>query len=208
MGRLALVMILALTCKAQDPRMEAMNRALGVECRHCHIADDWKRADKPEFAFARRMIHMTDGLSAGPLRSLGGVTCWTCHRGAVKPARMPRNGWQEILAVWPESLKLSAEDAKKPQSEIYKNIQLGGAAPAGGLAMNMSIFAAALGVGCDYCHVPGRWDSDEKAPKATARVMQRMFAEIPQYFEDARRPSMQCYTCHQGSAKPQRKPNA
>ena len=51
--------------------MEAINRALGVECTFCHIADDWKRADKPEFTFARRMIHMTDGLSAGSLRSLG-----------------------------------------------------------------------------------------------------------------------------------------
>src|ERR1700722_16158814 len=102
MGRLAFSMMLALTCRAQDLRMEAMNRALGVECTHCHVADDWKRADKPEFGFARRMIHMTEGLSAGSLRNVGGITCWTCHRGNIKPARMPRTGWQDILAAWPE----------------------------------------------------------------------------------------------------------
>ena len=65
---------------------------------------------------------------------------------------------------------------------------------------------AALGVGCDYCHVLGRWDSDEKPAKVTARLMLRMFDEIPHYFEEGHQPVMQCYTCHQGSPKPEREP--
>jgi hypothetical protein len=189
----------------QEARMQAIDRALGVECAHCHAGDDWKRADKPEFAFAERMIKMTDGLSAGTLLDLGGVTCWTCHRGKVKPAGMTRASWEDRLAQWPETLKLSAEDAKKPRREVYKNIQSAPNASAGSLAMAMSIFAGALGVGCDHCHVPGRWDSDEKPAKVTARLMLHLFDEIPLYFDKGRQPIMQCFTCHQGSVKPERR---
>jgi hypothetical protein len=153
------------------------------------------------------MIKMTEGLSAGTLRSLGGITCWTCHRGNVKPARMPRASWEDLLAKWPEELKLSAENAKKPRRDVYKNIQSTPDAPAGGLPMAMSIFAAALGVGCEHCHVPGRWDLDEKPAKVTARLMLGILDEIPRYFEKNQQPVMQCYTCHQGSPKPQRHPN-
>jgi Photosynthetic reaction centre cytochrome C subunit len=184
-------------------RMQAINRDLGVECSHCHVGDDWKRDEKPQFGFAGRMIKMTAGLSSGTLRDLGGVTCWTCHRGKVKPDRMPRASWEGRLANWPEALKLKDDEAKKPAQEVYRNIQSLKDSPAGGLPMTMSVFAAALGVSCDHCHVPGRWDSDAKPAKATARLMLRLFSEIPTYFEASRQPSMQCYTCHQGAAKPQ-----
>jgi hypothetical protein len=208
MSRFVFVLVLAeLPIQAQDARMQAIDRALGVECSYCHTGDDWKRGDKPEFAFARRMIKMTDGLSGGTLSNLGGIRCWTCHRGNVKPARMPRAGWEGLLAKWPEELKLSPEDAKKPRREVYKNIRSTPDAPAGSLPMAMSIFAAALGVGCDHCHVPGRWDSDEKPAKVTARLMLGLFDEIPHYFEASRQPSMQCFSCHQGSVRPERRPN-
>jgi hypothetical protein len=188
-------------------RMREIDRALGVECAHCHVDQDWKRSDKPEFAFAVRMMKMTDGLSSGTLRNLGGVACWSCHRGHQKPERMARASWEDVLAKWPDALKLSAEDAKRPMREVYKNIQLSpSTAQAGGLPMTMSVYSAALGVACDYCHVPGNWDSDEKKTKVTARAMVRMFGEIPVFFEQGHQPSMQCYSCHQGAAKPQHKP--
>jgi hypothetical protein len=209
-ARLIPVIFIALTAircvQAQDDRMAGMqtiDRDLGVNCSHCHVGEDWKRDDKPQFAFAGRMIKMTQGLSAGTLRDLGGVTCWTCHRGKVKPDRMPRAAWEPRLANWPEALKLKEEDAKKPAQEVYRNIQSLKNSPAGGLAMTMSVFAGALGVSCDHCHVDGRWDSDAKPAKVTARLMLRLFSEIPTYFEASRQPSMQCYTCHQGSPKPQ-----
>lgn len=187
-------------------RMRVIDRDLGVECLYCHVVDEWKRDDKPQFAFAGRMIRMTQGLSAGTLRDLGGVTCWTCHRGKVKPNRMPRASWEDRLAKWPETLKLKEDDAKKPAQEVYRNIQSLKNSPAGGILMTMSVFAAALGVSCDHCHVPGSWDSDAKPAKGTARLMLRLFSEIPTYFEASRQPSMQCYTCHQGSPKPERLP--
>jgi hypothetical protein len=157
-------------------------------------------------SFAQRMTRMTQGLSGGTLQDFGGITCWTCHRGNTKPARMPREGWQDQLAHWPEALKLSREDARKPAGEVYRNLRVLATVPAGSIAMNMSIYGAALGVTCEHCHVPGEWASDEKAAKRTARKMLGLFTEIPAYFDTARQPSMQCYTCHQGSVKPQRQP--
>ena len=195
--------------QAQDDqvsRMKVIDRDLGVECSHCHVEDDWKRDEKPQFAFASRMIKMTQGLSAGTLRDLGGVTCWTCHRGKAKPDGMPRASWEDRLANWPEALKLNEEDAKKPAQEVYRNIQSLKNSPAGGIPMTMSVFAGALDVSCDYCHVPGRWDSDAKPAKVTARLMLRLFSEMPKYFEASRQPGMQCYSCHHGSPKPQRLP--
>jgi hypothetical protein len=192
--------------EAQDernPRMEAMNRALGVECGYCHVVGNWAKDDSPRFAFTIRMSKMVDGLNTGTLHDFGGVTCWTCHRGKAAPSRMPRAGWEERLAKWPETLKLSDADAKKPAEEVYRNIQSLKGSAAGGLPMTMSVFAAALDVSCEYCHVAGQWDSDAKPAKKTARRMLGLFAEIPQYFDSSRQLRMQCYTCHQGSPKPQ-----
>lgn len=186
--------------------MQAIARDLGVACSHCHTADDWKRDDNPQFAFAGRMNRMTQGITRGTLRDLGGVTCWSCHRGNVKPPRMPRASWEDRLAKWTDALRLKDEDAKRPAREVYRNIQSLVDSPAGSLPMTMSVFAAALGVSCDHCHVPGRWDSDEKPAKTTARLMLRLFGEIPTYFEPSRQPSLQCYTCHQGAPRPQRVP--
>jgi hypothetical protein len=207
-----LITLAVIKCtQAQDEqvsRMQVIDRDLGVTCSHCHVGDDWKRDEKPQFAFAVRMIKMTQGLSVGTLRDLGGVTCWTCHRGKKEPERMPRASWEDRLAKWPEALKLKQEDAKKRAPEVYRNIQSLKDSPAGGIPMTMSIFAGALDVSCEYCHVPGHWDSDEKTAKNTARRMLRLFSEMPTYFEDNRQPGMQCYTCHQGSPKPQRQPTA
>jgi len=192
--------------RAQDERMaqmRSMSNDLGVECTACHLADDWSNNQKPQFAAAARMIRMTDGLSAGTLKAFGGVTCWTCHRGKTTPARMPRAGWEDHLAHWPADARVSEEDAKKPAQQVFRNIQSLKDSPAGGLPMTMSVFAAALGVGCDYCHVPAQWESDQKSTKQTARSMLRLFSEVPKYFEGAKPPSLQCFTCHQGAPKPQ-----
>jgi hypothetical protein len=69
--------------------------------------------------------------------------------------------------------------------------------------MTLSVFARALGVSCDYCHAPGRWDSDDKPAKRTARLMLRVFDQIPPYFEKRRWPDLQCYTCREGALKSQ-----
>ena len=155
------------------------NKALGVECTHCHVAGAFADASKPTFDFARRMAQMVKGLSDGPLKSLDGVTCWSCHRGRSIPARVPAEAWQSVT--------------KAHEADF-----------AGGLenrALAMGVYSASLGVECDHCHVPGNFkDGSKRAHVLASTTMQEIFTLIPAYFDkDKRAPRTQCYMCHQGS---------
>ncbi|HEU4388470.1 MAG TPA: c-type cytochrome [Blastocatellia bacterium] len=66
--------------------MFAFRAALGVDCTHCHIKDQWEKDDKPTKQTARKMIRMTRDANA-ELGAAGRITCFTCHRGQVRPAQ-------------------------------------------------------------------------------------------------------------------------
>jgi hypothetical protein len=76
--------------------MQTVRQALGVQCTHCHVGGPADRAkdDMPTKMMARNMMKMVNGLND----SLGGtmaepkVTCFTCHRGSIKPATAPDGG--------------------------------------------------------------------------------------------------------------------
>src|SRR5262245_9748569 len=78
--------------------MEAFNRALGVECTHCHVADRWTDESKPAFATARNMIRMVREINGRLLADVGKVACWSCHGGQVKPSRVPPSEVEKRLA--------------------------------------------------------------------------------------------------------------
>ena len=67
------------------------SKSLGVDCRHCHVVDQWEKDDKPTKQIAREMyalmLSIDDNLKKiGNLKSANPVvTCHTCHRGQVKP---------------------------------------------------------------------------------------------------------------------------
>ena len=75
--------------------MRGYTAALGVQCNHCHVEDMAQRAsdENPKKDIARKMIKMTMDINATYLQGVGDaalpdqpkVTCYTCHRGAVKP---------------------------------------------------------------------------------------------------------------------------
>ncbi|HXT71099.1 MAG TPA: c-type cytochrome [Vicinamibacterales bacterium] len=75
----------------------------GVECTHCHVGTMQERAkdDNPKKAIARKMIQMTNAINDEMLKGIGDpvaagavakVTCYTCHRGALKPLNAPPSG--------------------------------------------------------------------------------------------------------------------
>lgn len=75
--------------------MRGYTGALGVQCNHCHVEDMAARAsdDNPKKDIARKMIQMTmdlnkqlDAIGTPAAPDAPKVTCFTCHRGAVKPA--------------------------------------------------------------------------------------------------------------------------
>jgi hypothetical protein len=61
--------------------------------------------------------------------------------------------------------------APKTAHDQYKNIQTLKDIPADQLIPAMQFISASLGVECEYCHVHGALDKDDKKPKLTARKM-------------------------------------
>ena len=82
--------------------MRSFTAALGVECSHCHVGTQQERAkdDNPKKGIARKMIQMTTAINNDLLKGVGEapaagtakVTCFTCHRGAIKPLNAPSGG--------------------------------------------------------------------------------------------------------------------
>jgi photosynthetic reaction center cytochrome c subunit len=53
--------------------------------------------------------------------------------------------------------------------EQFKNIQTLKGIPADQLIPSMQFITASLGVECDFCHVQGAFEKDDKKPKQAAR---------------------------------------
>jgi formate-dependent nitrite reductase cytochrome c552 subunit len=170
--------------RAQDEvqaRMQEWSKALGVTCSQCHLEGDFKAPYIPAFDMAYRMAQMVRSLNEGPLKSMGGVTCWTCHRGATIPPKITREQW---------------EAASKPFEAAFNGDN--------SMALQMGVFTAALGVECTFCHDATNWGSDEKPQKATARRMRGMVGGINKHFAGVRNPEISCLACHQGQVKVRR----
>jgi hypothetical protein len=79
--------------------MRSVAASLGVQCNHCHVGSPADRAkdDKPEKAMARKMFRMAMAINNDLLKDIGTpptdgslrVTCFTCHRGALKVPNAP-----------------------------------------------------------------------------------------------------------------------
>jgi photosynthetic reaction center cytochrome c subunit len=89
----------------------------------------------------------------------------------------------------------------KKAEEQYKNIQVLKGIPADQLVPGMQFITASLGVECQFCHVEGAFEKDDKKTKQTARkMMAMMFAINKDNFEGHR--EVTCYSCHRGSTDP------
>jgi photosynthetic reaction center cytochrome c subunit len=89
----------------------------------------------------------------------------------------------------------------KKAEEQFKNIQTLKGIPADQLIPAMQFITASLGVGCEFCHVQGAFEKDDKKPKQTARkMMEMMFAINKENFEGHR--EVTCYSCHRGATNP------
>src|SRR4029077_6227086 len=97
----------------------------------------------------------------------------------------------------------SATGATSPKlaEEQFKNIQTLKGIPAEQIIPSMQFIAASLGVECEYCHVRGSMEKDDKKPKVTARKMMAMMMAInKENFEGHR--EVTCFSCHRGAANP------
>lgn len=96
----------------------------------------------------------------------------------------------------------------RPAGEVFKNVKILKDLPAARFLRVMDVgYSRALGVGCEHCHVEGRWEADEKRPKRAAREMMALVSEINEKLGtlqeiDTEEPSVNCTTCHRGYVKP------
>ena len=96
-----------------------------------------------------------------------------------------------------------------PAESVFKNVKVMKGIPAGRFVRIMNAgFGRSLGVSCGFCHVPGKWDLDDKKEKETARLMWTMTGAINRDYiakvpTDSGPPQMvNCMTCHQGHSRP------
>jgi hypothetical protein len=99
----------------------------------------------------------------------------------------------------------------EPAPAVFKNIQTPflKSIPAGRLLAVMEFgYARSLGVNCTHCHVPDKWEAEDKTQKQTARDMAAMMAringELLAGIKNLRSstPTINCTTCHRGEIKP------
>lgn len=106
-------------------------------------------------------------------------------------------------------LRSIAGRENQPAESVFKNIKMLKGVPAGRLVniMNMG-FGRSLAVSCGFCHVPDKWDLDDKEEKNTARTMFAMVQTINRDYmskvpNDRGAPAVvNCFTCHRGNARP------
>jgi len=103
-------------------------------------------------------------------------------------------------AFAPQPLRAQAPEAKTAD-QVYKNIVELKGTPADQLLPAMQFIAVSLGVDCNFCHVQGKNELDDKPAKRTARSMMAMTAAINKdHFHGQRQ--ITCYSCHHGSSHP------
>lgn len=97
----------------------------------------------------------------------------------------------------------------EPAEKVFKNMKMLGSVPAGRILSIMEMgYSRSLGVDCTHCHVPGKWESEDKPQKQVAREMaamvsainSQMLTKIPNLQSTA--PIVNCTTCHRGQVKP------
>src|SRR5262247_763289 len=73
--------------------MGMISAALGLNCLDCHTSDSdtaWEKfaVDTQMKRTSRRMIQMVAGINKDKFGGGKSVTCWTCHRGDLRPATL------------------------------------------------------------------------------------------------------------------------
>jgi photosynthetic reaction center cytochrome c subunit len=71
------------------PSMRFITASLGVQCNYCHVPDHFDRDDKKPKQIARNMMRMMLTIDKDSFEGKREVTCYSCHRGSIKPEGIP-----------------------------------------------------------------------------------------------------------------------
>ena len=70
--------------------MTFFTKSLGVECKYCHVPNEFEKDDKPPKNVARKMLNMVHQINDANFPDKQEVSCWMCHRGNPKPEAFPK----------------------------------------------------------------------------------------------------------------------
>jgi hypothetical protein len=102
----------------------------------------------------------------------------------------------------------AGEPLRKPEQtagERFKNVKVMKDTPASLFLDAMGSFSMSMGKNCEFCHVQGKMDVDDKKEKVTARKMIEMTHNINAQNFDGKM-EVRCYTCHKGLTHPAGRP--
>jgi len=94
------------------PAMQFISASLGVQCDYCHEMGAFDRDDKKPKQTARKMMEMMFAINKNNFAGHREVTCYSCHRGAIKPVATPVITDHEVKLAFPETPK--EEDSSNP----------------------------------------------------------------------------------------------
>ena len=150
------------------------------------------------------MIAIVGSFSGGRFRLAQGASAQV----SVTPEPLPEFDQKAALAKLREQIKGRENE---PSDKVFKNIQTPfiKSINAGRVLAVMEIaYARSLGVTCTHCHVPEKWESEDKPQKQIARDMAAMMARINGELLKgiknlkSESPTINCTTCHRGDVKP------
>jgi hypothetical protein len=95
------------------------------------------------------------------------------------------------------SLEPTGAPGPKAEQE-FKDIKVLRGLPPNDVNRIMDIMSASLGVDCNYCHVPGSFESPHPKKDITRKMVQ-MVKDINKNYVGGK---VNCYTCHHGSPQP------
>ena len=157
---------------------------------------------------ARAIVHLEHAVMLDPLCLPAESTLIDLYlkEGNTAKAAERSNAWK--AAIDGQSAQGDGEKSPvtvRPAEAMFKNLQVLRGIPFAQLIPTMRFISASLGVECNYCHVAGGFDKDDKKTKQIARNMMRMvFAIDKDNFGGSRQ--ITCYSCHRGSPKPEATP--
>jgi hypothetical protein len=94
--------------------MHGISGALGVDCVHCHVWEQFDNDVKPTKEVARRMITMVRDMNKNYFGGAQVITCYTCHRGSTKPVGV------RIIPDTAEMRGLTVPPPPLPTEEVAK----------------------------------------------------------------------------------------
>ena len=163
--------------------MGMISAALGLNCLDCHTSDAdqaWAKfaLDTPIKNTSRKMIQMVATINKENFGGTKSVTCWTCHRGDLRPSTLPNLTVQYSAPMEdPNDIQIRPGGSGGPSAdEVFnKYYQALGGTPR--LAALTSFVAKGTYNGFDTHHTKVPVDVYAKAPNQRSVVIHTAFAD-------------------------------